>query len=262
MTTSTTPVRPGWIGGLVIYLVFLAVVVRMLAVEAIRPLLPRYLALALIYILLYSMVLWRPNQPHTVLHLYFTLQSAIVLTMISFHPEFDFLVLLFFLLCVQVSYVFHGQMRWRWIGILVFLTGESLIFFLGVLRGLALSLTTIAAEIVIPAYLQVTREIEAARAESQVLLSDLQGTQAQLQSYASQVEELAALQERNRLARELHDTVSQLIFSISLNTRTAQLLLERDPSRVRQQLDLLQAITADALSRLRSLITQLRPVQK
>lgn len=262
MKAYAAPLKPGRIGVIAIYLVFLAVVFRMLAVEAIRPFLSRYLVLMAVYILLYSLVLWRPNLPPVLLHGYFAFQAAIVLTLISFHPEFDFLILLFAMLSYQASLVFSGRTRWAWIGILVCLTGGSLIYFLGLLRGLALSLTTIAAEIVIPAYLLVMGEIEAARAESQVLLGELQETQGQLQSYASQVEELAALQERNRLARELHDTASQYIFSISLTTRTAQLLLDKDPSRVRGQLDLLQSLTADALGQLRSLITQLRPSQK
>jgi len=67
------------------------------------------------------------------------------------------------------------------------------------------------------------------------------------------------MQERNRLARELHDTVSQLIFSISLLTRSAQLLMEKEPERVPEILMRLQKMTADALSQLRSFITQLRP---
>jgi len=82
-----------------------------------------------------------------------------------------------------------------------------------------------------------------------------------LELYASQVEDLAAVQERNRLARELHDTVSQLIFSINLTTRSVQLLLKKEPARVPEQLSRLQAMSTDALTQLRSLITQLRPPQ-
>ena len=70
------------------------------------------------------------------------------------------------------------------------------------------------------------------------------------------------MQERNRLARELHDTVSQQIFSISLTTRSAQLLLEREPDRVPEILKRLQSMTLDALSQLRLFITQLHPPQK
>ena len=93
------------------------------------------------------------------------------------------------------------------------------------------------------------------------MIGELQETHQQLEVYASQVEELAALQERIRLARELHDSVSQLIFSINLNARSAQMLLKKDPARLPEILQRLQALTAEALSQLRSLITQLRPPQ-
>jgi signal transduction histidine kinase len=106
------------------------------------------------------------------------------------------------------------------------------------------------------------REIDEAQARSQGLLGELQESHHQLQLHTAQVEELAALEERNRLARELHDTVNQLIFSITLTARSAQILLERDPARVPEQLGRLQEMTGNALSQLRSLITQLRPPQE
>jgi signal transduction histidine kinase len=168
---------------------------------------------------------------------------------------------LFCLLSYQASLFFTGRTRWTWVVSLVVLTGGSLVYHLGFLPGLALALTTMAIEIVIPAYLMVNHDREAARVESQLLLGELQDTHQRLQSYAGQVEELAAMQERNHLARELHDTVSQLIFSISLTARSAQLLLESDPARVPEQLNRLKDMTTDALSQLRSFITQLRPPQ-
>jgi signal transduction histidine kinase len=181
--------------------------------------------------------------------------------MLSWRPKFDFLVVLLFLLGYPVSIFFTGKIRLFWIIVLVFLTGGSLIFYLGLVQGLALSLTTMAGEIVLPAFLIVNHETETARARSQVLLEELQETHQRLQLYASQVDGLTAVQERNRLARELHDTVSQLIFSISLTISSAQLLLKKDPGKVPQQLYRLQEMTGDALSQLRSLITQLRPPQ-
>jgi len=260
--SSITPLKPGWIGVIAVFLAFTAVVVRTLGVEDNRPYLAWYLGLELIYIILYTLVLWRYTPPRWLMHLYLVIQCVFVLWLLSFRPQFDFILVLFLLLTYPASLVFTGRMRWIWIGILVFLTGGSLIFYLGVLRGLALSLTTIAGEIVLPAYIIVNHELEIARAKSQVLLSELQVTHQQMQLYVDQVEELAAMQERNRLARELHDTVSQLIFSISLMARSAQLLLAKDPLRVSEQLYHLQAMAGDALSQLRSLITQLRPSQK
>jgi signal transduction histidine kinase len=60
----------------------------------------------------------------------------------------------------------------------------------------------------------------------------------------------------------LHDSVSQLVFSISLTARSAQLLLESDPERLPEQFDRLQALISEALAQLRSLITRLRPPEQ
>ena len=50
-------------------------------------------------------------------------------------------------------------------------------------------------------------------------------------------QDLAALEERNRLARELHDSVSQALYGIALGARTAQKLLDRDPTKLAVPLD-------------------------
>lgn len=256
------PLRAGWIGASVMVLAFAAVLARTLALEAIRPHLPLYLGLELAYFVLLASVLWKPNLPGWLLYLCLFIQSVLVLQILSLRPQFDFVVILFLPLSHQASLSLTGRTRWLWIAVFVALTGGSLIFYLGFLRGLSLALAIMAFEIVIPAYLIANQDLESARVESERLLGDVRDTHRQLQSYAAQVEQLAAMQERNRVARELHDTVSQLIFSISLTARSAQLLLEKDPARVPEQLDCLREMTGDALSQLRSLITQLRPAQK
>jgi signal transduction histidine kinase len=71
--------------------------------------------------------------------------------------------------------------------------------------------------------------------------------------------ELSILSERNRLALELHDAVSQKLFSLVLNAEAASTLLERDPGAAREQVLRLQELAQDALDELRSLIFELRP---
>jgi signal transduction histidine kinase len=102
-------------------------------------------------------------------------------------------------------------------------------------------------------------QTRADQTKSQLLLAELQQAHQKLQESAEQAEELAAARERNRLARELHDTISQLIFSITLTARSARLLLVKDPARIPEQLDRLQEMTSSALTQLRSLIAELRP---
>jgi signal transduction histidine kinase len=71
--------------------------------------------------------------------------------------------------------------------------------------------------------------------------------------------ELSMIEERNRLARDLHDSVVQKLFGVVLASQSAATLFDRDPGAARGQLDRLQELTQDAVSELRSLIFQLRP---
>ena len=56
-------------------------------------------------------------------------------------------------------------------------------------------------------------------------LAELQAANRQLQDYADQMANLAVEQERNRLARDLHDSVTQTIFSMNLTVQTARMLV-------------------------------------
>jgi signal transduction histidine kinase len=71
--------------------------------------------------------------------------------------------------------------------------------------------------------------------------------------------ELSIVAERNRLALDLHDVVSQKLFALVLSTEAARTLLERDPPSARDQLTNLQALAQEALDELRSLVFELRP---
>jgi signal transduction histidine kinase/HAMP domain-containing protein len=75
-----------------------------------------------------------------------------------------------------------------------------------------------------------------------------------------QAQQVAVMEERSRLARELHDSVTQSLFSMTLTAQAARILLERDPRRVAPQLDRLQELARGALTEMRSLIFELRPV--
>ena len=71
--------------------------------------------------------------------------------------------------------------------------------------------------------------------------------------------ELSVHAERNRLALELHDAVSQKLFGLVLNAEAAGTLLESDPDAARAQVGKLQALAKEALDELRSLMFELRP---
>ncbi len=73
--------------------------------------------------------------------------------------------------------------------------------------------------------------------------------------------ELSILSERNRLALELHDVVSQKLFSLNLAAEAANTLLDRGPEEARPQLERVRDLARDALAELRALIFGLRPAE-
>jgi signal transduction histidine kinase len=74
-----------------------------------------------------------------------------------------------------------------------------------------------------------------------------------------QTRELSIAAERNRLALDLHDAVSQKLFGLMLIAEAAGTLLEREPAAAREQVEKLQALAQEALDELRALVFELRP---
>ena len=74
-----------------------------------------------------------------------------------------------------------------------------------------------------------------------------------------QAGELAAGEERAHLARELHDSVTQALFSMTLVSRSIELLLATDPDAARVHLAQLRELQREALAEMRALIFELRP---
>lgn len=78
----------------------------------------------------------------------------------------------------------------------------------------------------------------------------------------SELENKVTLEERHRLARDLHDSVSQALFSLTLRTRAIELALDADRPDVASAMAGLadvRDLTRDALAEMRALIFQLRP---
>ena len=81
-------------------------------------------------------------------------------------------------------------------------------------------------------------------------------TNARLYERARQ---LSAGEERGRLARDLHDAVSQKLFSIRVKARAASMLVNRDPAQAAAEMESVAALGGEALAELRAVIDGLAP---
>jgi signal transduction histidine kinase len=259
------PAGPGllhgwlWVVLVALYLLGLALAARTLFAVEDDGLLPWYLALFAVFFVLFTLVWVKPRMHPLLLHLILVIQCGAILVLLALDPELDYVTAFLVLLSYQAAVVFAGRVRWVWAAVLVALIGVSLMVFYGPAEGLGLGLTAMAVALAFAALAVASQDIEEARVESREMVAELEATNRQLEKYAAEVSELAAVEERNRLARELHDSVSQSMFGIQLATRSAQIMLEKQPEAVPAQLAQLRELTQEALVRMRGLISELRP---
>ncbi|MDA0164876.1 GAF domain-containing sensor histidine kinase [Solirubrobacter ginsenosidimutans] len=71
--------------------------------------------------------------------------------------------------------------------------------------------------------------------------------------------ELSIIEERNRLARELHDSVTQRLFGVALAAESASTLLGRDPGAAAVELGRVSELARGAMEELRAVVFELRP---
>lgn len=102
-------------------------------------------------------------------------------------------------------------------------------------------------------------ELISAAVERIRLQQETQAAKEKAERLAAQAQQLAALEERTRLARELHDSVSQALYGIGLGAQTAQRSLEKDPALARESVEYVLALAEAGLAEMRALIFELRP---
>ena len=235
-----------------------AVLARLLVLTPETDLRIAYLIGLSAFLAIHLAVLFRQPRPTPALHIVFGLQAAIVLVLFSLRPERDILMALLALECYQAAVVFRDRTRLVWVAVLVALIGASLVGELGLVRGLARAFLPMAAAIVLSTFVVVNRELEDARASSERIVADLQTAQDQLREYAAQVDELAAIEERSRLARGLQESVSATLASALEAGASARELLD-DRAAAARALERLQALAQQALAQMRAIIEELRP---
>jgi signal transduction histidine kinase len=79
------------------------------------------------------------------------------------------------------------------------------------------------------------------------------------QQWIRQLSEAAAQQERNRLARDLHDSIKQQIFSVNVAAATAQARWESDSEGARRALEDVRGSARDAMAEMEAMLQHLRP---
>lgn len=155
----------------------------------------------------------------------------------------------------------HLSPLWRWPVYLAILGGmfvplglrynqwESAFFF-------AISVSPAIFFVVV--FTQQGQRERAARQQAERLTAELAAANHQLAAYAVQAEEMATTEERNRLAREIHDNLGHYLTVVNVQIGAARVLLTAEPERADAALDKAQTLTQEGLAAVRQSVAALR----
>lgn len=168
-------------------------------------------------------------------------------------------VILFFVLSVHAMEALPTRHAYGWIVLFGFCTivmlatmTEPAVF--GVLHGFA----ALGGYFFLGLAANAQRRAEQANDESQRLLKELQVAHRQLRQHAMQAEELAISRERNRLAREVHDTLGHRLTVAAVQLEGAQKLIAHNPNKAVSMVATVHEQVREGLSELRQTVAALR----
>lgn len=192
----------------------------------------------------------RTEQSERHVHLYFAAQTLIVVSLSSLQLDHSPFGVLFFVLSAQVMLLLPPRPAALWIVAFILLTGISFVHFFGWIGFLWL-LPNIGGYLFFATFGNLWRQAELARRRSQQLLEELQVAQRQLQ-------DLAVVEERSRLAREMHDSLGHRLTVAIVQLEGAQRLIPTAPDRAARMIGAMREEVKEALAELRRTVTALR----
>jgi signal transduction histidine kinase len=216
---------------------------------------------AAVLLLAFGIVLTRvPNAgaPLRQSYLYLVLQSTLVAALLASSPQPTAFPMLYMILSAQVMLLLPQGQGVLWIAAFIVVTGLAMVYQYGWPGGMAVLPVYAGGYCFFAILANALVRADEARRESERLLAELQQAHLQLQAYAERVEELAVVEERNRLAREMHDTLGHRLTVAAVQLEGAQRLCPRDPEQAASMVGTVRDQVREALSELRATVAKLR----
>jgi len=192
-------------------------------------------------------------------HLVYVLtQIGLIMGLLLPGPTPDTFLALFIPLGLQVVLFFGWRLGFLWIGLFL-ITMVPYLVIRHKINNVIMALAFESVCFLVGSFAHLIQKADTVRQQNHLMAAELQIAQHQLEKYAGQVEELAAERFRMQLARELHDSVTQTVFSMNLAIQAARLTFQKDPSHVVTHFERLLELAKNAQSEIQQLVSQLKP---
>jgi signal transduction histidine kinase len=123
---------------------------------------------------------------------------------------------------------------------------------------MSVSLSAGAAILFVIVFTKLRLNEHVAREKAEKLSDELEAANRQLSAYAIQAEELATTQERNRLAREIHDNLGHYLTVVNVQIEAARAVMATNPAKAQEAMAKAQELTQKGLTAVRQSVRELR----
>jgi signal transduction histidine kinase len=172
-------------------------------------------------------------------------------------PGWGVFPILFFILDPVVMVLFPLRIGLLWNGIFALTTGVIFIANGGI-NGILQWLIYNTGYFFFGSFGYAMAQADKDRKFSEQVLSELREAHQKLQDYTNQLEELTIAQERNRIAREMHDTLGHRLTIAAVQLEGAQRLVRKDPEKAENMIGTVREQIKEGLSDLRRTVAMLR----
>ncbi len=182
---------------------------------------------------------------------YFAAQTALTIALILLQPRSLYSApILFFVLSAEAMVALPMRQAAAWIGVFLLVTLAHALSSAGWPTGLLFTLPYAGGYSFFGTFGKALRDADLARQRSERLLDELRAAQDQLK-------ELAVAEERNRLAREMHDSLGHRLTVAVVQLEGAQRLIPTDPERAARMISAMREQMKEALADLRGTVATL-----
>ncbi len=188
--------------------------------------------------------------------LYFVVQIGLAATIIYLLPS-GAIFLIALPLAGQAVVLLEGRLMTLLCGILWLMMVLPIWFRGGIVPAMIVGMIFLAGIVFVVVFTKIAVNERQSRAEVERLATELRDANSKLREYAAQVEELATARERNRLAREIHDSLGHYLTVVNVQIEAARAVID-DRSRSLDVLRKAQSLTQEGLAEVRRSVASLR----
>ena len=179
---------------------------------------------------------------------YLAMMAAVVNVLPLLGVTFTAVYVLNFVIAAQSAGLLARRAALIWVALLAVVSFMNLVAWVPISVAITQSIALGAGYFAIASFMIASKEADAARRQSQHLLEELQRSHARLQEYTTQAEAFAVAEERNRMAREMHDTLGHRLTVAAVQLEGAQRLIPKNPEKAEQMVGVVRGQVVEGLT--------------